>query len=189
MSYPQRKMTRSQCARVAAALANAEETSESSGPQPRRNPNKADSSWISNVIDLTISKRVGDQTTTGDEVESMAPGGGLGRVKPRYVKNHASLTSSRMMNRVHADDQSETSSKESSDVPPKMQVPSKAATDTQAVAPRSESTANLMPPKGRPKKTATNPSQTASPQAQPTNHQSTPPPDETTPESHTTNRQ
>ncbi|KAL3627972.1 hypothetical protein CASFOL_028074 [Castilleja foliolosa] len=108
-----------------------------------------------------------------------------------------------MMNRVQHDDPSETSRKESSDVPPKMQVPSKAATDTQAVAPTSESTANLMPPKsrlapniggqnptaGRPKKTATNPSQTASPQAQPTNHQSTPPPDETTPESHTTNRQ
>ncbi|KAL3652332.1 hypothetical protein CASFOL_002013 [Castilleja foliolosa] len=187
MSYPQRRMTRSQCARVAAALAKAEETGESSGPQPRPNPNKADSSWISNVIDLKISKRVGDQATTGDEVESMAPGGG--RVKPRYVKNHASLTSPRMMNRVQADDPSETTGKESSDVPPKMQVPSKAATDTQAVAPRSESTANLMPPKGRPKKTATNPSQKASPQAQPTNHQSTLPPDETTPESHTTNRQ
>ncbi|KAL3644286.1 hypothetical protein CASFOL_012218 [Castilleja foliolosa] len=189
MSYPQTRMTRSQCARVAAALAKAEETGESSGPQPRPNPNKADSSWISNVIDLTISKRVGDQATTGDEFESMAPGGGLGRVKPRYVKNHASLTSPRMMNRVQADDPSETTGKESSDVPPKMQVPSKASTDTQAVAPRSESTANLMPPKGRPKKTATNPSQTASPQAQPTNHQSTPPPDETTPELHTTNRQ
>ncbi|KAL3625626.1 hypothetical protein CASFOL_030480 [Castilleja foliolosa] len=191
MSYPQRRMTRSQCARVAAALAKAEETGESSGPQPRPKPNKADSSWISNVIDLTISKRVGDQATTGDEgqVESMAPGGGLGRVKPRYVKNHASLTSPRLMNRVQADDPSETTGKESSDKPPKMQVPSKAATDTQAVAPRSESTANLMPPKGRLKKTATTPSQTASPQAQPTNHQSTPPPDETTPESHTTNRQ
>ncbi|KAL3618944.1 hypothetical protein CASFOL_037172 [Castilleja foliolosa] len=189
MSYPQRRMTRSQCARVAAALAKAEETGESSGPQPRPKPNKADSSWISNVIDLTISKRVGDQATTGDEVESMAPGGGLGRVKPRYVKNHASLTSPRLMNRVQADDPSETTGKESSDRPPKMQVPSKAATDTQAVAPRSESTANLMPPKGRLKKTATTPSQTASPQAQPTNHQSTPPPDETTPESHTTNRQ
>ncbi|KAL3627005.1 hypothetical protein CASFOL_028368 [Castilleja foliolosa] len=189
MSYPQRRMTRSQCARVAAALAKAEETGESSGPQPRPKPNKADSSWISNVIDLTISKRVGDQATTGDEVESMAPGGGLGRVKPRYVKNHASLTSPRLMNRVQADDPSETTGKESSDKPPKMQVPSKAATDTQAVAPISESTANLMPPKGRLKKTATTPSQTASPQAQPTNHQSTPPPDETTPESHTTNRQ
>ncbi|KAL3621827.1 hypothetical protein CASFOL_034313 [Castilleja foliolosa] len=189
MSYSQRRMTRSQCARVAAALAKAEETGESSGPQPRPKPNKADSSWISNVIDLTISKRVGDQATTGDEVESMAPGGGLGRVKPRYVKNHASLTSPRLMNRVQADDPSETTGKESSDKPPKMQVPSKAATDTQDVAPRSESTANLMPPKGRLKKTATTPSQTASPQAQPTNHQSTPPPDETTPESHTTNRQ
>ncbi|KAL3656137.1 hypothetical protein CASFOL_000533 [Castilleja foliolosa] len=203
MSYPQRRMTRSQCARVAAAMAKADEIGESSGPRPRRNPNKADSSWIKNEIDLTISNRVGDQATTGDEVESIAPGGDLGRVKPRFVKNHTSLTSPRMMNRVQHDDPSETSRKESSDVPPKMQVPSKAATDTQAVAPTSESTANLMPPNsrlapnirgqnptaGRPKKTATNPSQTASPQAQPTNHQSTPPPDETTPESHTTNRQ
>ncbi|KAL3638077.1 hypothetical protein CASFOL_018090 [Castilleja foliolosa] len=65
-------MTRSQCARVATALAKAEETGESSDPRPRQNPNKADSSWISNVIDLTISdltisKRVGDQATTGDE--------------------------------------------------------------------------------------------------------------------------
>ncbi|KAL3613577.1 hypothetical protein CASFOL_042611 [Castilleja foliolosa] len=110
----------------------------------------------------------------------MAPGGGLGRVKPRFVKNHTSLTSPRMMNRVQPDDPSETSRKESSDVHPKMQVPSKAATDTKVVAPTSESTANLMPPKsrlapniggqnptaGRPKKTTTNPSQTASPQAQ-----------------------
>ncbi|KAL3638347.1 hypothetical protein CASFOL_017718 [Castilleja foliolosa] len=142
MSYPQRRMTRSQCARVAAALAKAEETGESFGPQPRRNPNKADSSWISNVIDLTISKRVGDQATTGDEVESMAPGGGLGRVKARFVKNHTSLTPPRMMNRVHPDDPSETSCKQSSYVPDKMQVPSKAATETQAVAPRTESTAN-----------------------------------------------
>ncbi|KAL3626934.1 hypothetical protein CASFOL_029245 [Castilleja foliolosa] len=203
MSYPQRRMTRSQCARVAAALAKAEETGESSGPQPRRNPNKADSSWISNVIDLTISKRVGDQASTGDEVESMAPGGGLGRMKARFVKNHTSLTAPRMMNRVHADDPSDTSRKQSSYAPDKMEVPSKAATETQAVAPRTESTANREPPKsrlaptiggqdpssGRPKKKDSQMSQTVSPQAQPTNHQSTPLPDETTPESQTTNHQ
>ncbi|KAL3618506.1 hypothetical protein CASFOL_037588 [Castilleja foliolosa] len=147
MSYPQRRMTRSQCARVAAALAKAEETGESSGPRPRQNPNKADSSWISNVIDLTIFNRVGDQATIGDEVESMARGGVLGRVKPRFVKNHTSLTSPRMMNRVQPDDPSETSRKQSSDVPDKMEVPSKAATETQVVAPRTESTANCVPPK------------------------------------------
>ncbi|KAL3626700.1 hypothetical protein CASFOL_029443 [Castilleja foliolosa] len=203
MSYPQRRMTRSQCARVAAALARAEETGESSGPRPRRNPNKADSSWISNVIDLTISKRVGDQASTGDEVESMAPGGGLGRMKPRFIKNNTSLTALRMMNRVHADDPSDTSRKQSNYAPDKMEVPSKAATETQAVGPRTESTANREPPKsrlaptiggqdpssGRPKKKDSQTSQTVSPQAQPTNHQSTPLPDETTPESQTTNHQ
>ncbi|KAL3638448.1 hypothetical protein CASFOL_017819 [Castilleja foliolosa] len=82
-----------------------------------------------------------------------------------------------------------------------MDVPSKAATQTQAVAPRTESTANCMPENsrlaptiggqnpsaGRPKKTVTQMSQTVSPQDQPTNHQSTPPQDETTPESHTMN--
>ncbi|KAL3644333.1 hypothetical protein CASFOL_012265 [Castilleja foliolosa] len=203
MSYPQRRMTRSQCARVAAALAKAEETGESSGPQPRRNPNKADSSWISNVIDLRISKRVGDQASTGDEVESMAPGGGLGRTKARFVKNHTSLTAPRMMNRVQADDPSDTSRKQSNYAPDRMEVPSKAATETQAVGPRTESTANREPPKsrlaptiggqdpssGRPKKKDSQTSQTVSPQAQPTNHQSTPLPDETTPESQTTNHQ
>ncbi|KAL3629852.1 hypothetical protein CASFOL_026164 [Castilleja foliolosa] len=182
MSYPQRRMKRSQCARVAAALAKAEETGESSGPQPRRNPNKADSSWISNVIDLTISKRVGDQASTGDEVESMGPGGGLGRMKARFIKNNTSLTALRMMNRVRADDPRDTSRKQSNYAPDKMEVPSKAATETQAVGPRTESTANREPQKsrlaptiggqdpssGRPKKKDSQMSQTVSPQAQPT---------------------
>ncbi|KAL3648213.1 hypothetical protein CASFOL_007637 [Castilleja foliolosa] len=85
-----------------------------------------------------------------------------------------------------------------------MEVRSKAATETQVVAPTTESTAIRVPPKsrlaptiggqdpssGRPKKKVSQTSQTVSPQAQrPTNHQSTPPPDETNPESHTTNHQ
>ncbi|KAL3617254.1 hypothetical protein CASFOL_039001 [Castilleja foliolosa] len=206
MSYPQRRMTRSQCARVAAALAKAEETGESSGPQPRRNPNKADSSWISNVIDLTTSKRVGDQSSTRDEGPSLIYGSRrwpLGRMKARFVKNNTSLTALRMMNRVCADDPSDTSRKQSNYAPDKMKVPSKAATETQAVGPRTESTANREPQKsglaptiggqdpssGRPKKKDSQTSQTISPQAQPTNHQSTPLPDETTPESQTTNHQ
>ncbi|KAL3651663.1 hypothetical protein CASFOL_004665 [Castilleja foliolosa] len=133
----------------------------------------------------------------------MAPGGGLGRMKARFVKNHTSLTAPRMMNRVQADDPSDTSRKQSSYVPDKMEVPSKAATETQAVAPTNESTANREPPNsrlaptiggqypssGRPKKIVSQTSKTVSPQAQPTNHQSTPPPDETTPESQTTNHQ
>ncbi|KAL3617380.1 hypothetical protein CASFOL_038793 [Castilleja foliolosa] len=172
MSYPQRRMTRSQCARVAAALAKAEETGESSGPRPRRNPNKADSSWISNVIDLTISKRVGDQATTGDEVESMAPGGGLGRVKARFVKNHTSLTSPRIMNRVQPNDPSETSRKQSSDVPHKMEVCSKAATETQAVAPTTESTTNRVPPKSRLAPTIGGQDPSSSHQSQSTQNQS-----------------
>ncbi|KAL3643648.1 hypothetical protein CASFOL_014463 [Castilleja foliolosa] len=196
MSYPQRRMTRSQCARVAAALAKAEETGESSGPRPRRNPNKADSSWISNVIDLTISKRVGDQASTGDEVESMGPG----RKKALFIKNQTSAAALRMMNRVRADDPIETSRKQSNYAPDKMEVPSKAATETQAVGSRTESTANREPQKsrlaptiggqdpssGRPKKKVSQTSQTVSSQAQPTNHQSTPLPDETTPASQTT---
>ncbi|KAL3619562.1 hypothetical protein CASFOL_036623 [Castilleja foliolosa] len=196
MSYPQRRMTRSQCARVAAALAKAEETGESSGPRPRRNPNKADSSWISNVIDLTISKRVGDQASTGDEVESMGPG----RKKALFIKNQTSAAALRMMNRVRADDPIETSRKQSNYAPDKMEVPSKAATETQAVGSRTESTANREPQKsrlaptiggqdpssGRPKKKDSQTSQTVSSQAQPTNHQSTPLPDETTPASQTT---
>ncbi|KAL3639409.1 hypothetical protein CASFOL_017316 [Castilleja foliolosa] len=196
MSYPQRRMTRSQCARVAAALAKAEETGESSGPRPRRNPNKADSSWISNVIDLTISKRVGDQASTGDEVESMGPG----RKKALFIKNQTSAAALRMMNRVRADDPIETSRKQSNYAPDKMEVPSKAATETQDVGSRTESTANREPQKsrlaptiggqdpssGRPKKKDSQTSQTVSSQAQPTNHQSTPLPDETTPASQTT---
>ncbi|KAL3622962.1 hypothetical protein CASFOL_033262 [Castilleja foliolosa] len=133
----------------------------------------------------------------------MAPGGGLGRTKARFVKNHTSLTAPRMMNRVQADDPSDTSRKQSNYAPDRMEVPSKAATETQAVGPRTESTANREPPKsrlaptiggqdpssGRPKKKDSQTSQTVSPQAQPTNHQSTPLPDETTPESQTTNHQ
>ncbi|KAL3638391.1 hypothetical protein CASFOL_017762 [Castilleja foliolosa] len=199
MSYPQRRMTRSQCARVAAALAKAEETGESSGPRPRRNPNKADSSWISNVIDLTISKRVGDQASTGDEVESMGPG----RTKALFIKNQTSAAALRMMNKVRADDPKQTSRKQSNYAPDKMEVPSKAATETQDVGPRTESTANREPQKsrlaptiggqdpssGRPKKKDSQTSQTVSSKAQPTNHQSTPLPDETTPASQTTNHQ
>ncbi|KAL3619006.1 hypothetical protein CASFOL_037234 [Castilleja foliolosa] len=52
-----------------------------------------------------------------------------------------------MMNRVHPDDPSDTSRKQSSYVPDKMEVPSKAATETQAVASRTESTANREPSK------------------------------------------